>query len=272
MTMAAKPRLVASDIGGTLVSRSAERIPADTTRVLDRLMREKVPVVLATGYNLLTTKRFIRDLERHPWLLVQNGTACVREEKVIWEHGLDAQTARTLVRALEGREFPVIVFRDISRGCVPEYRGFGLFQRKEPYRAVDSFDHFDCVTGVSTRIPNHLAGEAQDLLEPLIPPDFQMIRSMGKKFSWLEVTPGKARKDLALARLCGILGIKLQDVIYFGDNLNDLEALSRVGHPRVVADGMEDLCSRFPVVPASHQHGPARELERIYFSPGSPET
>ena len=268
MTMAAKPRLVASDIGGTLASRSAERIPIDTTRVLDRLMEEKIPVVLATGYNLRTTTRLIRNLKHTPWLLVQNGTACVRGKEVLWEHGLEAGTARVLVRALEERKFPAIVYRDISRGCVPEYRGFGLFEPKSPFRAVLSFDHFDGVTGVSSRIPNHMAGEVHALLDPLVPRNCQLIRSVGKRFSWIEVTPGEARKDLALTRLCGMWNISLADVIYFGDNLNDLEVLSRVGHPRVVADGMDELRSRFPVVPACNQNGPARELERIYFSAG----
>lgn len=264
MTQVPKPLLVASDIGGTLVSRSGDRIPAVTTRVLDRLMEEGVPVVLATGYNLRTTRRFIRDLKTQPWLLVQNGTACLHGKEVLWEHGLSADTARLLVRALEAREFPVIVFRDMSRGSVPEYRGFGIFERKTPFRAVQSFDDFHCVTGVSSRVPNSMAGPVYDLLAPLVPPDCQLIRSRGKRFSWIEITPGEARKDRALIRLCEILNVALREVIYFGDNLNDLEVLSLVGHPRVVADGLPELCSRFPVVGASTQNGPAQELARIY--------
>ncbi|HDP95637.1 MAG TPA: HAD family phosphatase [Candidatus Aminicenantes bacterium] len=258
------PRLVASDLGGTLVPLKEEAVPPATLAVLDAIMALGVPVALVTGFNLYTARRMAAGLKRSPWLLVQNGTLALKNNKIVWEHGLAADEAKKLVRTLEALKVPVVVYRSLSRGGSPEYRGFGMFSRSTPFRTVEEFSDFSDITGVSTRIANDRVGEVKTALNSCLPVKSRLISSRGNSRTWLEVTPVGARKDQALRRLCTELGVDPQQVIYFGDNLNDLEALEMVGFPRVVADGLAELRNLFPQVAAASHQGPARELVRLF--------
>ncbi len=264
MQSASIPRLVASDLGGTLVPPRADSLPSATIAVLDTIMAAGVAVALVTGFNLHTANRMVAGLNGSPWLLVQNGTLATRCGRIAWEHGLAVDEAEKLVRRLEALEIPVVVYRSLSRGGRPEYRGFGLFRRGAPFRPVPGFTDFSGITGVSTQIGNDRVGEVTAALNGSLPMNSRLISSRGNTRTWLEVTPFHARKDQALKRLCSELDIDPADVIYFGDNVNDLEALEMVGFPRVVADGLPELRRIYPQVAASVHQGPARELARIY--------
>ena len=258
------PSLVASDLGGTLVPPGRERVPYETLAVLDAIMNLGVPVALVTGFNLQTTRNMLTGLNGTPWLLVQNGTTAVRDGKTIWELGLHPEHAEKLVKLLEALRVPVIVYRDLSRGGVPEYLASGSFRKGPPFRAVAEFRDFTGITGVSTRVTNNRVGEVKAALEHNLSIDSRLILSPGTSRTWIEITPAGARKDRALIRLCGELGIAVKRMIYFGDNLNDLEALRIAGLPRVVADARPELRAEFPVTGSSAGQGPARELAEIF--------
>lgn len=258
------PRLVASDLGGTLVPPGKDAVPAATLAVLDEIMAMGIPVAVVTGFNLYTARRMINGLSASPWFLVQNGTLAVRDNQIIWEHGLGIGEAERLVRTLEGMEIPVVVYRNLSRDGIPEYRGFGDFSRGAPFRAVDGYSDFSDISGVSTQIPNHRVGETAAALRECISDQSRLVFSRGRSRTWIEVTPLNANKEQALERLCTELAVEPEQVVFFGDNLNDLEVLNMVGFPRVVADGLPQLRKRFPQVAASSHQGPARELVRIF--------
>lgn len=269
-----QPHLVASDLGGTLVPPGRDKVPRETLAILDSIMAIGVPVALVTGYNLQTTLRMVKGLKGIPWLLVQNGTTAIRDGETVWELGLHPELAEKLVNLMTTMEIPVIVYRDISRGGVPEYLHSGSFRKGPPFREVKKFRDFKGITGVSTRIANARVGEVKAILENHLPLDSRLILSPGSNRTWMEITPAGARKDRALLRLCGKLGISMERAIYFGDNLNDREALRLAGFPRVVADAIPELLDEFPITGSSCNQGPARELARIFAIPGGcmPET
>jgi hydroxymethylpyrimidine pyrophosphatase-like HAD family hydrolase len=73
------------------------------------------------------------------------------------------------------------------------------------------------------------------------------------------------RKDLAMKRLCAELSVSLADVMYFGDNFNDLEVLRSVGYPVLVDNAAPELKEEFEtVVPAVTEQGVAKYLNNLY--------
>jgi len=258
------PRLVASDIGGTLV-RGVKRIPLFTVRVLDRLMETGVPVVLVTGYNYNTTLRFAEGLDPRVLLMPQNGTLCIREKKLLWEFHIPEPEARALYDYLEKNNLPVIIYK----GRNEDFGNFYVSRREEPisyaFQRLDRLTDFKNITGISTLMPDEPALKVKAFIEAIVGDKFKVIYSRVSRGSWLEVVHAEVRKDFALKRLCDEMNIPLSKVIYFGDNFNDLEALRLVGYPVVVQNAAAELKEEFSTIAGPvDEEGVAHYLNALY--------
>lgn len=256
--------MIASDIDGTL-THSRNVIPLTTCRVLNHLIDLQIPVVLITGFNYHAARSYVRPLNDRITLIVQNGTLCERENRLVWELRISENKARDIYHFLDRLEVPIIVYK----GKVEDFRvlcqGRGYLADRSTFTQVESVQDFHNVTGISTYIPNTHVDEIRSRIGKLTGNDFQLIQSMGKERSWLEVTPPQARKDKALRRFCREMSIPLAEVIYFGDNYNDMDALDAVGLPVVVDNAVPELKSRFKTVIASvYNEGVALYLAQLY--------
>jgi Cof subfamily protein (haloacid dehalogenase superfamily) len=259
------PRLVASDIGGTL-TRGSNPIPSFTVKVLNRLVEKSIPVALITGYNYHTTLKITRDLDERILLLPQNGTLCVKEKKLVWEYHIPKQEADELYDYLDEHDLPVIIYKGknenfknyyISRNPVPHLTyGFERMFRT---------NGFENITGISTILPDEMAKKVRSEIQEIVGDKFKVIYTPEADGSWLEVCHTEVRKDLALKRLCHDLSISLSGVFYFGDNFNDLEALRIVGFPVLVQNAAPQLKKEFEtIIPPVVEQGVGHYLNEHY--------
>lgn len=258
------PKLVASDIGGTLI-RGSDIVPGFTASVLNRLVEINVPVVLITGYNHDTTLRYVRNLDPNIILMPQNGTICLRGNEKIWEYGMNEEEAREIFQFLYRSNLPVIIYKGKAGGFKNYVVSPSGFSVPGPFEEITEFTDFTNITGISTLVPNFLISQTRPRLEELIGDKFQLAYSQQEPASWLEVLQHEVRKDLALKRLCREWEIPLEDVIYFGDNFNDLEAFRLVGHPVLVENAVPELKDEFDYVVGSvRDQGVAHFLNQCY--------
>ncbi|MCP4220752.1 MAG: HAD family phosphatase [bacterium] len=258
------PKLVASDIGGTLI-QGGNIMPAFTADALNRLAQTGLPVALITGFNRNTTLKLTANLDDSIYLLPQNGTMCLRGKEIIWEYGVTEKEARLLYTYLTNNDLPVIIYKGTNGRFKNYFKGPADFEISEAFERIDTIDDFTGITGVSTRVPNDLVIETRTGMANIIGDQFQLVYVREEKSSWFEVLQANVRKDLALERLCQTLDVSLQDVIYFGDNFNDLEALRSVGFPILVKNAVPELKEEFPTIidPVSKE-GVAAYLTQLY--------
>lgn len=258
------PRLVASDIGGTLV-RGVKPVPPFTVRVLNRLMETGVPVVLVTGYNYNTTLRFAAGLDPKVLLMPQNGGLCIKEKEIVWEYRIPEPEVRALYDYFEKNKLPVIIYK----GRNEDFGNFYISHREEPlsygFQRIDRLQSFENITGISTLLPDESALKAKTVIETIVGDKFKVIYSRVSRGSWLEVVHSEVRKDFALKRLCEEMDIPPSKTIYFGDNFNDLEALRLVGHPVLVRNAADELKDEFTTFAGPvDDEGVAHYLNTLY--------
>lgn len=237
------PKLVASDIGGTLTS-SSRPIGSRTADVFKQLLDKDIPVALVTGFNYFTTRHYTQDLDPRTILIIQNGTTCFQGEEITWEKRVEEQTALDVVNLFSIREMPLFLYKGLAEKFQIYYKN----TEPDPAKGtlpLSQAPNYKNVTEISTRIPTSTLLEVQQLLEKILNGRAQVIVSKGPELSWLEVTPFCVRKDQALKELCLTLDIPVGDVIYFGDNLNDVEALRLVGYPVIVENSLPALKEEF---------------------------
>ena len=241
-------------------------MPPFTAGVLNKLVKTDVPVALITGYNYSTTMKFTRNLDEKVIRVPLNGTLCVKGEKMVWEYHIPEKEAVALYNYFEKNNLPIIVYKGKNEGLKNYYINKKDIQSLSyAFEKIDGLEDFGNITGISTLVPHEMAPAVKEKAESFAGDKFKVIYTKVSKGSWLEVVHREVRKDLALKRLCTELSVPLSQVIFFGDNFNDLEVLRMVGHPVIVDNAVPELKKEFnTVIQSVHEEGVAHYLNDLY--------
>ncbi len=265
MSERAEPRLVATDLDGTLLDPTG--VVSDRTRaVLDALDARDVPVVFVTG-------RPIRWME-HLWEVVgRHGLAVCSNGGIIYDVAAGAvRSARTIAPGVVRRVGAEL--RETVPGtafAVERTTGFG----REP----DFMPRVAPPDGVPVGALEELAGD--DVVKLLArheehgPEDFwrRVEEAVGRHVTttWsstgalVEMSAHGVTKASTLELLCAELGVDRQDVVAFGDMPNDVPMLQWAGTAYAMENAHESArAAATAVAPPHEEDGVARVLAELF--------
>ncbi len=259
------PRLVASDLDGTLV-RSDGTVAPRTVEVLARVEEAGVPFVMVTG----RPPRWMAEISRqtgHRGLAVCANGAIVYDlhtEQVLESSLLDEQAAAEVAAALR-EAMPDIVFA-VERADL----GFGHEHAYVP--SWEQPDHRPMPVeelvsgGVVKLLARHRGVGSDALLErarEAIGDRATLTHSSNDGL--LEVSAAGTTKATGLAALARRHGVGAEQVVAFGDMPNDLPMLAWAGHAVAVANAhAEVLAAADEVTGRNDEDGVAQVLERWF--------
>jgi HAD superfamily hydrolase (TIGR01484 family) len=265
MTTLSLPRLVATDLDGTLLD-DAGLLSERTRDVLRRVQERGVRVVIVTARPL----RWMDEL----WAqvgggrgvgIVSNGaiTYDVGSREVLELRGISAEVGLPMVEAI----------REAAPGAAIALECLGGYRHEPAY--VD----------LHPTPPDMRVGDLAELWdEPAVkvlaqhltldPDDFRarVIDAVGESATptWtidhlMEISAAGVTKGGALAALCERLGVGPDEVVAFGDMPNDLAMLRWAGTSYAVANGHESVLEAADhVAPRNSEDGVAVVLARVF--------
>ncbi|HET8663425.1 MAG TPA: Cof-type HAD-IIB family hydrolase [Nocardioides sp.] len=265
MTTLSLPRLVATDLDGTLLD-DAGLLSERTRDVLRRVQQRGVRVVIVTARPL----RWMDEL----WAqvgggrgvgIVSNGaiTYDVGSREVLELRGISAEVGLPMVEAI----------REAAPGAAIALECLGGYRHEPAY--VD----------LHPTPPDMRVGDLAELWdEPAVkvlaqhltldPDDFRarVIDAVGESATptWtidhlMEISAAGVTKGGALAALCERLGVGPDEVVAFGDMPNDLAMLRWAGTSYAVANGHESVLEAADhVAPRNSEDGVAVVLARVF--------
>ena len=259
------PRLVASDLDGTIVRRDGTVAPR-TVDVLARVEEAGVPFVMVTG----RPPRWMADISRqtgHRGIAVCANGALVYDlhtERVVDSSLLDEQAAGEVAAALR-QALPGIAFAverpDLGfaheQAYVPSWEAPG--HTPQPVEQLVS-------GGVVKLLARH-GGLGSDALlaaaREAVGDRATLTHSSNDGL--LEVSAAGTSKATGLAALARQHGVAAADVVAFGDMPNDLPMLIWAGHAVAVANAHAEVLEAADEVTASvEDDGVAQVLERWF--------
>jgi len=243
-------RIIASDIGGTLGGRKSV-LTARTADTVQRILGAGVPFVMVSGFNLKVVSRIKEQISAHDepglWSIVQNGSLILKGDHIVERNYLDLEVAREVVRfycskglnpiafgspEMDCRQFTQAVGRDTSfaegYGC--EIVSDLTAQLQSDPIQISVYDDNDLIFGIRDEAECLFGGGRCNV-----------VLSVGAEKSWLEIMNARSNKLTALKTILRLIGANLEDVMYFGDNLNDVELLKNVGYPVVMDNGLPEV-------------------------------
>ena len=245
---AARPRLVATDLDGTLLDARGE-VSARTREVLAALDELGVPVVFVTGRPIRWMERLWESVGGHGLAILSNGGIVydVATHSVRTARSIPVEVMRHVGEVLR-REVPGTTFAvEKTTGFRGEHAFMtGLQRADDARRACESFE--EIVDGdVVKLLARHQELEPEEFWRQVETHVGEAITTTWSSVGALvEMSALGVTKASTLERLCTELGIPRSGVVAFGDMPNDLAMMEWAGtsfamanaHPRVQAQAL----------------------------------
>ena len=260
-------KLVVCDMDGTLLT-SSHKISDHTANVIKQIEDNGVKFIIATGRPYLDARHYRDSLNLKSYLITSNGARAHDEDN-------NPIVIENIPKELVKRLLTYNVGKDIHRNIylndewIIEYEIEGLieFHKESGYGFnIDDLNKYENKEAAKV----FLLGKDKEIenLEKNMEKEFQNELSITISSPFcLEFMKKGVNKAETLKKVLKLLNIKPEEVIAFGDSMNDYEMLSLVGKPFIMGNANQRLIDALPnveVVGNNNEDGIGKKLIEIF--------
>jgi Cof subfamily protein (haloacid dehalogenase superfamily) len=266
-----KPRLIATDVDGTLLDPD-EKVTERTRRAVWSVVDDSVPFVLATGRPPRWIRPVVHGLDYAPLAVCGNGAVIYdsAEDRILETFALDVATLGWLSeltqRLLPGCGLAAERVGESAHDAAspqfvstPEYQHAWL---NPDNTAVSLAEVLDApAIKLLVRVPTATSQSMVDVLSPHL--DGRADVTYSSNHGLIEFSAPGVNKASGLARVADLLGVAAPDIVAFGDMPNDVPMLRFAGHGVAMGNAHADARAAADEITASNaDDGVAKVLER----------
>ena len=260
-------RLIGSDIDGTLVNEGSHEIDPQYFEVVRELTKLGIRFCACSGRQYGSMLDLFAPVADDVFFIASSGTLIRTKDRILHSWKIDPAVYVPLIRKIRLIEDVAVsvTLPDISLIETGEDSPFMHLLRDEYHYVVKNVDDLtripmDQILEISINSPR-VAQIVEDLRAN---PDFAPLSMTVSGARWCDITTREAGKGEAFALLQEYLGIRIEETVYFGDNLNDLPAFREAGVTATVSDAREEVQAAADLVePSFHELGVLGELRNI---------
>ena len=185
-----------------------------------------------------------------------NGTVVRTKERLLHSWHLEQDIILPIIESIRGIEGASFVMETPGTCYTDAGDDSQLFllMRDNYHYDIENVDDvtklpFDKVTKFAIYHPTSIETSTEQIRKD---PRFAHLSMTISGAWWLDITPREAGKGEAYALLQEYLGIKKEETVYFGDNLNDLSAFKETGIAATVANARQELKEAADLVERSY--------------------
>lgn len=265
--MNTKIKLVATDVDGTLCADSSPSIREEYFCVMRELLDKGVRVAITSGRQYPALARLFAPLREDLIFIADNGAQIRMGREDVHISQMTIEDSRELVRDV----------RRLGNGCECAYcvAGLAYFSKEDENvrRVMEEKMQYECQVVDSLEVlstpcikmsvyhPTDAEAATAEWFAPKWKKRLQ-VACAGKSF--LDVMNVGTNKGTALRRVQALYGIRPEETMAFGDNINDLEMLGQAYYSFAVADARKEVVgqARF-TAPPMREDGVLQVLEML---------
>jgi len=262
-------KVIVCDLDGTLLDNN-HSLTDFTRSEIRRVSNLGIKVILATGRHYVDVKGVAKRLHLDTCIIGSNGTrAYSGEGEMLIKHNLHPE----VIKAVMGYDFPSEIHLNIYQGkewlVVEEHQELLDFHKQSNfvYRKISGIDDLR----INEVNKFYLYSHNEDLLKE-VEKDLKVVleKNADVFFSYhsvIEIMPKGISKGLALEELMTNNGIKSEEIMAFGDGLNDYEMLKWVGKGLIMENANKTLIENLPnleVIGNNNEDGVAKYLSENF--------
>ena len=262
-----KYKLVVCDMDGTLLT-SSHKISDHTANIIKQIEDNGVKFIIATGRPYLDARYYRDSLNLKSYLITSNGARAHDEDNnPIVVENIPKELVKRLLSYNVGKDIHRNIY--LNDDWIIEYEIDGLieFHKESGYGFnIDDLNKYENEEAAKV----FFLGKDKEIenLEKNMEKEFQNELSITISSPFcLEFMKKGVNKAETLKKVLKLLNIKAEEVIAFGDSMNDYEMLSFVGKPCIMGNGSDRLKAALPdveVVGKNNQDAIGRKLIEIF--------
>lgn len=268
--------LYVSDLDGTLLS-SKRQVSDNTVAILNKVMKQGAYFTVATARTPATVVPLLEGVEMELPVIVMNGSFIydIKEKKYIYTSQVPFESVRSIIEIVEEEQKQIFVYTLKEDFLTVYYKGFNTPEEEAFYneRKDLKLKKFVQVQNYTLQ-PEHQVGhmvmiDSYEVIEKIVQrlKDVQgikalMYRDVNTENSYiLEIAAAKTNKAQGVKYVADLLG--MDEVVAFGDNLNDMEMLEAADCGCAVANAEMKLKEIADcVIESNDQDGVARFIQQ----------
>ncbi|RZT92301.1 hypothetical protein EV201_2772 [Ancylomarina subtilis] len=272
--MTSKIKIVISDLDGTLLPSQGEVSDRDL-ETLNRLQKEKIVRVIATGRNLYSVLSVLPDDFPIDYLIFASGAGIYdwKKKQLIFSQKLDSELVHEISLELMSLENDFMILDPI-----PNNHQFAYYRSGKPNpdfdRRLSLYKPFASPIGHSDDtqrdacqliviLSNCINGfnqlkakfEKVKIIRATSPLDHESI--------WMEIFPLHISKAYGAEWLCNYLDINPVLSMVIGNDYNDLDLLEWGKHPFVVSNAPKELREKYQVSKSADESGFSHAVDQV---------
>lgn len=266
-------KLLAIDIDGTIIDYERPHISDVVKDSVKRAKELGVYIVLISGRNYYSMKRFLEELEVEDYGITINGgiVTDLKTGEKLYEVYLEKSVARGVTEILSRKGVPYAVFAGLNAYAPREYEEHPTVQylnlEKDNMIIYDDTDAFLNTIKTNKYIAMD-TDEELDVLTEIIKDKFgdKVYVQYGLK-GLIEIYPLDMNKGMALSNLANKLGIPMEEVMAIGDGENDISMIEAAGMGVAMGNAVKNVKEHADYVTKSIQEdGVAYAIEKLIIN------
>lgn len=222
------------DVDGTLYN-SKKQLPHLANEAIFKARQNGHEIAIATGRAPFMIKDLLEELQIDTYVTF-NGQYVVYKGEVIFTDQIPNDTLQTILKFGQAQQHPFVFINDVEMiATVPSHQGISesLATLRYPYPTINSEYYLqNPVYQTLLFVEQH----EQELYEKTFP-DVQFIRWHNYSCDML---PKEGSKSRGIQKLLEHIQVPMEDVIAFGDGLNDIEMLRNAGFSVAMGNGHDE--------------------------------
>lgn len=242
-------KLLASDMDGTLLKNGAQKPTEEAFELIHKLKKQGILFTAASGRQYHSLRTLFQPVADDIAYVCENGCLAIYRDDVLYQANLNQKVAKDLIDTIEenprfvalpGSAHEAFLFQKEGReklgDLMSNYYGYNL-------RWIHDFSQIpDPVVKVAVYCADGVEKEDVELLQSKFG-DVTDVTTSGAL--WIDIMPKDINKKIGLEKLTNYLDISIADCMAVGDEYNDYEMLSTVGHPVAMDNartGIKAIC------------------------------
>ncbi|MCF0238466.1 MAG: HAD family phosphatase [Sphaerochaetaceae bacterium] len=229
--MIRKPKLIVSDIDGTLFEKMEGYSP-ELDELASYVNEKKIPFTLASGRCIVTIQDILQRFKPSIPYIINNGSAAVGKDGYLWEDFMNPLYLKEAILKADSMGMSVIMSTGKDE-LVYKYNSY-IQKNIDKY---GRYNHFyiplesewpDLRLQKVLIVDDEDKNRIDEIIKIILPykDELNILKYNDRS---VDVSPKSADKSLAVRRLAKIMSVNMEDVMTIGDSLNDTEMIREAG-------------------------------------------
>lgn len=235
-------KMIVLDLDGTLLNNKS-KVTKESKQYLKKLKENGYIIVVASGRIYASIEYVLEDFDYINYVITDTGSSCyeIESNKTIFNYPIKKEDAYKITKYYNEE----CLFIDIcSKDKIYKYSNkielYDFIENKKDWNYI--FTNCNNITHISLLMKHNNITELKEQIEKDINEiDVNIMQDSFSDKKWLEMIYKGQTKYKAINELASYLNINNDEIMAFGDGLNDIEMLKKCGNGVAMNNALEEV-------------------------------